>query len=344
MARTQSDEVVRGVVGEPSVATLAFMTPFVEAARALGHVPESGTAPPGGERDDGTRRLPVEAAACVIADAGEALGRPAFHLYVAEQAPLGSFDLIEAVMRHERNVRGLLEAAARFSRLLFDYPVELTVDGSDACLSIAAPTTGGHIVVEAFFARLVFAVRETTRERYSPRAVHLQHEAPRYRAELARIFDAPLSFRHHADELVFDAALLDRETVTADAQLARILGRVAEQTLERLPTDDNFVSRVRQVIADFLPDVSPSTNRVAQKLGMSGRTLQRKLNEAATSYQQLLDGVRLDLSIEYLTKSQMPIAEAATLLGFADLTSFHRAFKRWMGTPPAEFRRSLKSS
>ena len=332
-------------MGEPGVSMLAFVAPFLEAAHALGFVHPRDAAYAAAyaarERDDDSHRVSADAGARVIAEAGEALGRPAFHLEVAERAPLGTFNLLELILRSEPTVGGLLEGAAHFSRLLFDHAVELTVDGRDARLSVAAPP-GAGLIVEVFFVRVLAAIRETTRERYSPRSLHLQGDAPKYADVLGRIFDAPVRFRQHANQLVFEAALLERPTLTADAHLTRVLRRLGEAGLESLPPDDNFVSRVRQVIAECLPEISPSTNRVAQKLGMSARTLQRKLNEDNTSYQQLLDGVRLDLSISTLTKSQMPIAEAATLLGFADLTSFHRAFKRWMGTPPAEFRRQVR--
>src|SRR3954471_8801631 len=114
MTRSAMEEVGRSLMGEPSVSTLAFLTPFIETARELGFTPDDDALATS-ERDARSRRIPVDAAVRLICESGEALRMPAFHLHVARHAPLGSFDLVEAVMRNEPTVRALLEAAVRFS-------------------------------------------------------------------------------------------------------------------------------------------------------------------------------------------------------------------------------------
>jgi AraC-like DNA-binding protein len=79
---------------------------------------------------------------------------------------------------------------------------------------------------------------------------------------------------------------------------------------------------------------------VSKRLGLSARTLQRKLNEEGTSHQELLDELRRDLSRNYLLEPNMSVAEAAFLLGFSDPSAFHRAFRRWTGMTPKQFQRS----
>ena len=78
---------------------------------------------------------------------------------------------------------------------------------------------------------------------------------------------------------------------------------------------------------------------VAERLGMSARTLQRKLHASGTSHQELLDEMRRDLAVRYLREPGMAVCEVAYLLGFSESSAFHRAFKRWTGTTPSEFRR-----
>jgi AraC-like DNA-binding protein len=79
---------------------------------------------------------------------------------------------------------------------------------------------------------------------------------------------------------------------------------------------------------------------IAQHLGYAPRTLQRKLEEAGTSYHALLDDMRRELSIYYLREAHIAVSEVAFLLGFSETSAFHRAFRRWMGVSPGEFRRS----
>jgi AraC-like DNA-binding protein len=206
---------------------------------------------------------------------------------------------------------------------------------------MAAPAS--VMLSEVIFARTLGVIRKTTGVHHRPIEVRLPGNPPRHEAELQRIFDAPIRFRYPASEMILDSSLLQQPTRTSDPELFRILQRVAADALERVPGLDRLDQRVRHAILKCLPEADPSVNRVASQLAMSPRTLQRKLSKEGVSYQQVLDNVRLERSIEILSRSQMPIAEAAAQLGFADLTSFHRAFKRWMGKPPAEFRRECRA-
>jgi AraC-like DNA-binding protein len=326
------------------LAALAFFMPMVETANLLGV--DTGAllrklSLDPGELRCSKRRIPADAAErfCRLVDGR--LGTAAFHLQVADRAPLGSYDIVEAVMRSSSTVGNLLEAATRFSRLLFDAPIEMHSDGRDARVTIAISdaSSTSALVAEVFFVRLLFVIEQTTGSRPRPRAALFRHRPPAYAGELGRRLGAQPTFNALATELIFDHALLAQPLSTSDPRLLRPLERYASECLERLPERDRFIARVRQAILQGLPEGDPSMNHVAAAFGMSPRTLQRKLSDEDTSYQQLLDAVRLERSLEYLSQSQMTIAEAASRLGFADLTSFHRAFKRWVGTPPAEYRR-----
>jgi len=93
------------------------------------------------------------------------------------------------------------------------------------------------------------------------------------------------------------------------------------------------------MIKDELSGGNASLERIADALSMSGRTLQRKLREHKTSHQELLDQMRKDLAMRYLEEPEMAICEVAYLLGFSESSALHRAFKRWTGQTPSEFRR-----
>jgi AraC-like DNA-binding protein len=95
---------------------------------------------------------------------------------------------------------------------------------------------------------------------------------------------------------------------------------------------------VRQILSQGLRGGDPSLTAIAKQLGYAPRTLQRKLQEAGTSYHTLLDEMRQELSFYYLRDAQIAVSEVAFLLGFSETSAFHRAFKRWTGTSPGEFR------
>jgi AraC-like DNA-binding protein len=295
---------------------------------------------------DPLRRLPPQLFARFSAHIGELLGTTLFHLRAAELAMPGSFDLPEVILRCAPTVREQLQSGATLARLFFSSAVQLKIEGDQATLSMSCPepTPEAAMVLETFITRLLTILRQTTGLPVRPRELTLQTGPQPWHTELARIVDAPVRYRQRANELVFETAWLHETNRTGDPRMFRTLTRVAGELLVRLPVVEQFSQRVRQTILQALPDHDPSVEQVAQRLCMSSRTLQRRLSQEHTSYQRVLDQVRLELSIEYIAMSHMPLSEAALKLGFSDLTSFHRAFKRWTGTPPAEFRRQFWSS
>src|SRR6185369_10618542 len=98
-------------------------------------------------------------------------------------------------------------------------------------------------------------------------------------------------------------------------------------------------ARLREIIRSELNGGDPGLDHMAQKLGMSSRTLQRKLRDHGTTHQDVLDQMRQDLATRYLQQPEMAIGEVAYLLGFSESSAFHRAFKRWTGATPTEFRK-----
>jgi len=96
---------------------------------------------------------------------------------------------------------------------------------------------------------------------------------------------------------------------------------------------------VRLIIKNEFKGGEASLEKVAGQLGLSGRTLQRKLQERGTTHQELLDQMRKELAVRYLREPEMAICEVAYLLGFSESSALHRAFKRWTGKTPSEFRR-----
>src|SRR5262249_43347614 len=152
------------------------------------------------------------------------------------------------------------------------------------------------------------------------------HPAPAAPSEHERFFGAPVRFNQPHNQLVFPRAHLDLPMREADASLASHLDRHLDVVLSGLSRAPSFVDSVRRAVGEDLRGGLPRVEEIARKLHMSPRTLQRRLRDAEVSFQALLSEVRRDMGLRYLRESQMSVAEVAFLLGFSEVSTFHRAF------------------
>ena len=138
-------------------------------------------------------------------------------------------------------------------------------------------------------------------------------------------------------ELVLEKTVAEAVLPTGNAELAYQNDKIVADYLARF--DSNRLSeRVRAIFMDRLVTGKFSEEQIGQQLNLSLRSLQRRLREERTSYQQLLDETRLELALQYINRTQLSVAQIAPLLGFSDSSNFNRAFKRWLGLPPSRYR------
>jgi AraC-like DNA-binding protein len=171
-----------------------------------------------------------------------------------------------------------------------------------------------------------------------PVQVRLQRERPsscfqQYR----RLFDCPVAFSGAENQILFDALTLERQLTTANPQLARINDQVVIEYLKHFDSQ-TLAERLRSMIIEDLPGGMISEAMLAKGLNMSQRNLQRLLKQEETSYQRILSETRLQLAQEYLANSTRQIIEIGYLLGFSEPGNFSRAFKRWTGQSPQQYR------
>lgn len=193
---------------------------------------------------------------------------------------------------------------------------------------------------EGFLALSLLLGRLETGESLTAREVRFSHAGPSDTREHERIFGASVRFGCPRDELWIDRAHLARPQRRAEPRLLEMLNRQLEEQLERQPAHGRFLEQIKRHMMDELPDREPSIASVASKQRMSPRTLQRRLQEEGATFAGLLSDLRRELALRYLRDSRIAIAEVGFLLGFQDVTAFHRAFKRWTGSTPAQFRRA----
>lgn len=174
-----------------------------------------------------------------------------------------------------------------------------------------------------------------------PTEVRFQHPAPADTREHERIFRCPVLFGQADNALVFPRRLLSVPLGQADAQVRSMLDAYAERLLGELNQGRSVLDRARLELARQLPEQGPDLEAIAAALALSPRTLQRRLREAGLSFSQLVDETRQQLVLHYLRDPALELAEIAFLVGFSEAGSLARAFRRWTGTSPGEYRRHL---
>lgn len=174
----------------------------------------------------------------------------------------------------------------------------------------------------------------------SPSSVHLKRESPGAELEQAyrRRWNCPVQFGANEDSIKLKQELLNTRLRQPDPMLRKTLEAHALTQLASLDTDTDLTSQVKHSIQQQLMHGITRQDMVAEDLGMTSRTLQRKLSQEGVSYQQLLDEVRQKMAEDYLLNSDLTIPDIALRLGYSETTSFHRKFKAVTGKTPGEFR------
>jgi len=273
----------------------------------------------------------------------------AFGLSLGKQLGVDALGVVGYVMQHAPDVRTALHCLQRFNGLLGDgVGPQLTEAGDRASLQRVEPPRVARLQSLSIAAPLgtVTLLRQLAGvPEHEPIALEagFQHPPlpPAPLHELQTALACPLAFNQSETRLVLPHAFLDRALVAPNSALLAYLERHARALLTKVRDPTSTSERVRTLLSERLREGEPTQASVAKLCGMSERTLQRRLQEEATTFAQLLDEVRHALARMYLTDSQLAVFEVAFLLGYSEPSAFNRAFRRWTGASPSEFRRTL---
>ena len=270
---------------------------------------------------------------------------PTLALRIAEATPPGAFGIVEYVCRSAPTLGAALEQWIRYLGILDDaVEVALVEEHGVAALRVVleseAPAPASH---ELCFALVVRHARAMIDEDLRIEEVRFTHHATETQAARHRaFFRAPVRFGAEHTELVFGAGSLATRLSTADPNLLAILLPAAEEKHAQKTAHPPLTDQVRRALRAALTSDDAQLEAIAARLGMTGRTLQRRLKDEGTSFQTVRDGMRRELADRYLGEG-MSFAEISFLLGFSEPSAFFRAFKRWTGLTPVERRASLSA-
>jgi AraC-like DNA-binding protein len=294
--------------------------------------------------NDSDGRIPHALALDVWREAARRSGDDAFGIHAAEQIRPGAFDVLDYTVRSSATLGDGLERLVRYHRVLHDAAiVQLTVEGGSARLTHALPGDAATLprhTAEFIVAAWIVVARQATGVDFAPAEVTFRHTAPADVSEHRRLFRAPIRFAAPDNGLIIARDLLDTPLVKADAGLCIVLERHIRELLDNAPKTVALSDRVRELVAGTLSQGAPTVDGVARRLHMSRRTLHRQLRGEGTTFNELLDALRVELAMRYLAERRIAIAEVAFLLGFSEASAFHRAFKRWTGKTPAAYRQT----
>ena len=203
--------------------------------------------------------------------------------------------------------------------------------------------------IEFWMASVVRICRKVIGTNLKPIELRIAHNRRKQVPEIEKLLRCAVKTGSDFDEIVFSRESGKYPIVTADPYLNQLCARLCEETLARLGKKASTLKvKVENAIAVLLPHGEMHFDAVAAELGMSGRTLARRLASEGHSFSKILDGLRSALARRYLAESDMSISEIAWLLGYSEVANFTHAFNRWTGTSPrterAKARRSIKSS
>lgn len=289
--------------------------------------------------NDPMRRLPVETITRLYRHCVEITKNPYFGLSVARFIHISNFHSLGYALAASATLMDYCKRLERYFRIV-SQSARIAVSEADGqvflrfsyLLEISDETE------DAFFGFLVLSMRLLYRPDINPIRVEFHRPMPSGgAAPFEKLMRSPVSFGHEDGLLVFDQADMLHPLDGSCPDLAQVNDSIAINYLARLDKHD-LVTRVRQKVIELLPDGECTRERVASALCMSPSTLQQKLAQRDTSFQQLLNDTRMELACSYVLQPERTVTEITFLLGFTNTSNFTRAFKRWTGRSPTDYR------
>ena len=271
----------------------------------------------------------------------ERVGDPGLGLFLGERAPLQSLGMLGEVLTHSPTLRAAISELPNYLPLVFpNSRFRLLEEGDRAYLIYEAPFCEASSARFCTELTLAFSMRVARQlvPGTQPLEIRVRHTTPRYAERYNAAFGCPVRFESARNEIVFARAVLDIPQPFVDEALWRVLKRRADELLVQERARELLHERVKQVLRHEVDLGSVNPCNIARRLGVSPRSLRRRLGDEGHSLSALADEVRRELALSELSNPDIPIKRIADRVGFSEVSAFHRAFKRWTGVTPARYR------
>ena len=315
------------------------MLPFARLLARDPRVPNELLAPL--NAIDPEERFPIDVVHELLAGAIHITGDPDLGLKAAREIVPGEYGVMEYAARSAATWREACESVGRYMHLLNDaLRFSLHVDGAKVFIELDSRVCFPRASADFQSASLHLGGSYLWYDGFSPEyEVWFTHPKPADTREYERTFEGgTLYFGAPSNGFVCSSKYLDLRLQSADPHLHALIRKQAEMMLAELPSTHNITERVRDLLVQSMAGGTPSLTHVARRVSMSERTLTRHLEAEGTSFKALLDDLRQRMAMRYVRQAELCLSEIAFLLGFSQVSAFHRAFRRWTGQTPNEFR------
>lgn len=321
------------------------LTPALDVMAGLGHDRQTclkGTGVLLSQLDDAQERMSLQQELTFYRNALELSGDPTIGLKLGEPFVPQRYGLFGYALLSAATFRHALTLTENFGSLTFSFfSFRFRVEGAQAWFSLTDPPPLEQDLVDVYLDRDLSAAQVDFSEVLGLRLpllrVHLPHDGHGRRQAYRDHFGCDIVYCSESTSLVFSAALLDDPLPQSDPESSLHFQQQCQRLIAKLTSHGHFIDDVRMLVL-ARPGFFPDIEYVAEKMGVSARTLRRRLKEEGTSYRGMLDEVRLGLASEYLANSRLPMDEISRLLGYTESGNFSHAFRRWTGQSPSEWR------
>lgn len=295
--------------------------------------------------EDPDARIPLTAVVRLWRATTARIPDPALGLRLGADVRARELGLVGYAMTFSATLEEALQRIARYDRIVSDALV-VELEPTDGAIwvrvDVQPELRAFRAAADARLATLLGVCREITGALITPLTVQLPYRRPDEVQEYERFFRGPLEFGALATAFLLARDDLARPIVSRDPQLTGYLERVAEETITALGAERTMQDQVRRVLWTDLSAGEAHLDRVARRLGVSPRALQRRLREEGTAFAAVLSRLRQEAAEPLLRDGRLAVSEVAFLLGYEDPSSFQRAFRRWAGVSPRAFRRDRR--
>jgi AraC-like DNA-binding protein len=273
--------------------------------------------------------------------AGALISNPSFALRAAECWHPSHLGTLGYAWLSSGSLSKALNRMARFNRILGQRKSSRCIETPDGLRYIynhgRGDTTVGHLMADFDLSLILSMCRMNVGGPLAPEWVELRRPQPENRAPYDEYFACPVHFGAAQDGFLLARSIAERPLPTSNHELAITFDSILQKQLAELSTED-LLSRCKSFLLQELTSGEPSDDALAAAMCMSSRTLQRKLADLGWSYRNLLMTVRYELALRYLDDPVKTVTDITFLLGFSEQSAFTRAFKRWSGKSPTEYR------
>lgn len=265
---------------------------------------------------------------------------PAFGLKISSQLRGTPYDPLAITALSASSFHTALNKVARYKRLFSVEDIRLVEQGSVWSIEavwLATEKPLSPLLIDTTFSHLVELGQCGAGRMLYPERVSFRREEM-HRSIYETYFQCPVDFGADRDVLLFSHETMILPFSTANPDLLALLEPQLETELRDHLAHQGFIHQVKLLLRSRIAGQPPTTHDVASELNMSTRTLQRRLADEGVHFQHLLETVRHEIAKEYLRASSLELNEIAFLLGYKEASSFHRAFHRWEGVSPGQWR------